>query len=88
MHNQVAVRGIHGGANLEHQLQPGADGKLILLAIAVEPDAFDILHHQVGLAVRTHAAIQQAGDVGMLQPRQQLALAAETVQRVGGGQIG
>jgi hypothetical protein len=43
--------------------------------------AVDVLHDEVRIALFAEAAVEQGGDVGMLQPRQDLPLAQETFAR-------
>ena len=54
--------------------------KRVLAAIVGDLSAVDVLHHDVGQAVLGSAAVEQTGDVGMLQPGQRLPFAAEAVE--------
>ena len=53
---------------------------LCCLAVAIDANTFDVLHHQVGKAVGCGSAVDQRGDVGMRQAREHLALQAEAAQ--------
>ena len=56
------------------------------IAEAVDGQAGDEFHHQVGQAGLGDAAIDQARDLGMIEAGQELALAAEAFFDLGGGQ--
>ena len=57
----------HRVADLVHELQPGLDRELVLLAVAIEVHALDQLHGEVGPPARCQAALDQPRDAGMLQ---------------------
>ena len=84
MNHHVLVRGIDGRTDLREQLQPRRDGEAAAVAIFVQARAFHIFHHQVGLPRWGQTSIQQCGDVGMLQVRQNLALGQEALNQVPG----
>ncbi len=50
MHHQVAMRIGDGVADAEKDLQSSRDAEAVLIAVCVELDSVDILHHQVWLA--------------------------------------
>ena len=50
------------------------------IAVLVDRLTLDVLHHEVGQAVVRRAPVEQAGDVGVLEPREDLALAGGIVQ--------
>jgi hypothetical protein len=62
-------------------------GSLRVGAVAVQRLALDVLHHEVGVAVRRHAAIQQARDIGMGEGGQQLPLVTKAAHEFLAGQV-
>src|SRR5690349_10228212 len=54
--------------------------KPVLSRVARDPGALDEFHYQVGSAVFSGPAVEQPGDVGVLQPGQNLALPTETAK--------
>ena len=54
------------------------------IAVLVDRAAGDEFHHHVRPAVRSHAAIQQLGDIGVIEMRQDLPLVLEALQDVVG----
>ncbi len=77
MDHQVAVGVGHRLAHRHEQLEPLLQACLVGAAPLGDGAALHQLHHHVGAAVAGHAAVEQAGDAGMLQPRQDLALGGE-----------
>ena len=86
MHDQVAMRVTHRIQHLQEQHRALAQAEGVRIAPAVDRHAVDPFHHEVRLAVLADATVQQDRDVGMLQPRQDLAFAQEAFTR--GGRIG
>ena len=82
MNHHVLVRGIDGRTDPGEQLQPLRDGKAAAVAVFVQARAFHIFHYQVGLPRLGQTSIQQRGDVGMLQVRQNLTLGQEALDQV------
>ncbi len=83
MHDQKTVRILNGGAGLAEQFEAFVQSEVARRAIFVDgPRVADVLHHEIGLAVLGHAAIEQAADVGMLQVCQNLALVLEAAKYV------
>ena len=65
---------------VEHvEAQPHAirDVQTAIVGVAIDRRAGDVLHHEVGKPLRRGAAIEEAGDVGMVQRREHLPLVAE-----------
>ena len=83
VHDQAAVRVTHCVAHLEEELQPGVHREAPRVAVLVDRHALDVLHHQIGQALGGGAAVEQAGDVRVLEPRQDLALRAELPHALG-----
>ncbi len=82
MHHQMAVGIVHGSANLAEELEPVVDAESMLVAVAGDRHAAYELHHYVGHAVDGLAAIDQAGDMTMLEGGEDLALDTETAARL------
>ena len=58
------------------------DGELVVVAVLVDGQPLDELHHQVGAAVLGAAAVVEAGDVGVLEAGEDLPLGEEAVERL------
>ena len=71
MHDQVPVRLLHAGADLQEQSQARAQVEPVAFAVVDQRAAVDELHRQPRDAGLGAAAVEDAGDVGMLQARQQ-----------------
>ncbi len=84
MHDQALVGEAHGLADPQEEAQPRGQVQAALPAVTVDRQPLDVLHHQVGAAVGGAAAVQQAGDAGMLELRQDLALGAEAPHQLVG----
>src|SRR5262252_7814909 len=80
MNDQVLVRVLNGRTNGEEQTEALRDPKPAAVAILVKRPAPDVLHDEVGKTIFSAGAIEQASDVGMLEPGQDLTLVAEAVQ--------
>ena len=81
VHHQVAVRVADRVQHLQEQHHALAQAQLARVAPAVDRHAVDPLHHEIRLALCADAAVQQGGDIGMLQAGQDLALAQEAFAR-------
>ena len=77
VHDQVGMRMGDRGGHVEEKTKTRRDVERLPVAVAVDLLAFDVLQHDVRLARRGHARVQEPGDVGMREPRQDAALAAE-----------
>ena len=85
MDDQVLMRVLDGGADVDEQLEPLAEVELSLIAVLIERLAFDVLHDQVRLAILRLACIDQARDVRMIEARENLPLGTEAHAEIGGG---
>ena len=65
------------GADDAKELEALAHRQVATVAVAVERLALDVLHDEVGQPVVGGAAVEQPGDVGMLEAGQDLPLAAK-----------
>ena len=77
MDDQILVGVMHGGAHGPHQRDPLGNWQPATFAIHIDRLAIDVLHDQIGRAVGCSSAIEQTGDVGMLQMRKDLPLGAQ-----------
>jgi hypothetical protein len=76
---QVLMRVLHGRTNLNEEFQPLGNRKLVGVAIFVDRQAFDQVHHKVGHTILRRAAIEQPSDVWMIEAGQDLPLILETI---------
>jgi hypothetical protein len=74
MHNQVLMRGIDRRADGGEQLETFVDGELIAIAIDIDRLAVDVLHDDVRRAVSRRTAVQELGDIRMIERGEDLAL--------------
>ena len=88
MHDQVGVRVADRLADLQEQVQPLVEVERARVAPVGDRFALDVLQRQVGLVVAADAGIEQARDVRMLQPRQDLPFAGEAQAQVRIGEAG
>jgi hypothetical protein len=72
------------GAEQPHALRRGQAAGV---AVAVDRLAVDVLHHEVGQAVGRGAAVEQPGDVRVVEARQHLPLGAEALQPLVAAQV-
>ena len=86
MDHQVAMGETHRVQHLQEQHHALAQAEPARIAPAVDGFAIDAFHHEVRFAIGADAAIEQGGDVGVLQAGQDLPFAQEAFAR--GGRIG
>ncbi len=77
--DEVLVSGVHCRADTAKQGEPLADGKPVPFAVLVDRHAVDVLHDKVWNAIVRRPAVQQPGDVAVVQPRQDLALGLQPI---------
>ena len=82
MNHQVPVSVLHRVAHREEQLDTSLDRAPVLLHVAVDRDAFDVLQGEPGEPLGSDPAVQQAGDPGMLQGGEDLPLFDEAAHQV------
>ena len=75
--DQVLVGEVDGRADLPEELQALAHRQLPVVAVLVDRPPLDVLHDEVGAAVLGGAAVEQLGDVRMVEVGEDLALGAE-----------
>ena len=73
------MRVLDGVADDAEQAQACLEGQRLSAAPVGDGNAVHELHHEEGRAVGREAAVQQAGDVGVLEGRQHLPLGAEAL---------
>ncbi len=81
MHDEVLVSKLDGLAGAHEQRDPLGHRKALLFAEAMDGNSIHVLHHQVQVALGGDAAIQQAGNIRMLELSQNLALLAEPLPK-------
>ena len=86
MHDEMLVGELHGLAQRLEQPEPRVDVELAALAVGVERLAVDVLHHQEGEAGLGRAAVVEAGDVRVLEAREDLPFCQEASPRIVTGQ--
>ena len=74
MHDQVSMRELHRRADLTKELQPRQRVECVFVAITRDGFTFDVLHHEIGQAVFRGPAINQPGNVRVIQVGEDLAL--------------
>ena len=77
MHDQVLMSVMHRGANDGEQLEPRRYVEPMGIAEGVDRHAVDVLHDQIGGAIRQGSAVQQMRDVGVVELREDLPLDLE-----------
>ncbi len=77
VHHQVLVRALHRGADLQEQAHAIAQAERMRVAPAIDRFAVDQFHREVRRPGIVHAAVEQRGDVRVLQAGQDLAFAQE-----------
>ena len=80
MNNPLLVGVLHGLTDRDEQLQSGPQGKPPLVAVRRDRGALDELHHEERLIGLRGAAVEDAGDVGVIHQGQRLTLGVEPGQ--------
>ena len=73
----MLMRVMDGGANSLKEFQSLLCVESVLIAMVVDRQPLDVLHHQVRPIFFRRAAVEQARDVGMIERRQNLSLVAK-----------
>ena len=84
MHDQLAVRGLHGIDYRQQQFDASAQVEAVLACVARDRDAGYVLHHQVGRAVGVIADVEQGRDMRMTEIAEDALLLFETRAQVAG----
>jgi hypothetical protein len=77
MDDEVLMRVLDGAADLAEQLKPCGRVELPALAEVHDVLAFDVLHREVGKAVGSSAAVEQRGDVRVVEAGEHLPFMTE-----------
>ena len=77
VHDVVFVRMLHRVEHREAQLEPLGRGQLVIVGVAIDRGAPDVLHHEIGQPFGRGASVEEARDVGMIQRGQDLTFVAE-----------
>ncbi|MEM7351389.1 MAG: hypothetical protein AAF657_11320, partial [Acidobacteriota bacterium] len=88
MDDEILVCVLHRGADLAEELDALANAQALAITVLVDASALDALHDEVGSAVFGRAAVEQLGDVGMVELGEDLALATEAAPKALGGRRG
>lgn len=83
MNDEMLMRVVNRGADLLNECQTRRRGELIAIAVVIDPQPFDILHGDERSSVGRVTAIEQARDVGMIEPRQDLPFGAKARSQIG-----
>ena len=78
MDDEVLVRVLDGGADVEEQPQPRVDPEPVRVAVGGDRLTVDVLHHEVRQLAVGHAAVEELRDVRMAQRREDLPLGDES----------
>ncbi len=74
MHDQVLMGVMHRGANDGEQLEPRRYVEPMGIAEGVDRNPIDVLHDQIGGAIRQGSAVQEVRDIGMIELGEDLPL--------------
>ena len=83
MDDEVLMGVLDGRAHLAEEHEPRLESERALVAVGVEGNAEDALHHDVGQALLGRPAVEQPRDVGMIECRQDAPLLEESLQQRG-----
>ena len=84
MDDEVLVGVAHGVTDVEKQSEPGVHVEAVRLAVPDDRSTLDELDGEPRLPLGGDAAIEQPGDVGVVEPRQDLAFGEEAAVDGGG----
>ena len=65
--DEVAVGVLHGVAHVEEEFQSSLDRQATRVAVSVDRFSLDVLHREPGQSVRSHAPVEEASDVRVLE---------------------
>ena len=82
MQDQFGVGVLHRVADAAEQVQALGDAQALFVAVHVDGLAAQVFHHVVGLARGALARVEQAGDAGMIERREDFPFALEALSRV------
>ncbi len=82
------MRGVHCRADPTKQCEALTDRKLVPFAVFVDRHAIHILHHEVGDTVVGRSAVEQPGNVAVIESRQNLSFGFQTIVICAGHESG
>src|SRR6266446_8311370 len=82
VNDQVLMGIVDGSADVLEESEALGGAELVRVAVGVDRLPLNVLHDEVGERIFGGAAIQQAGDIGMVQAGQDLALTATILDDV------
>src|SRR6478672_5605839 len=80
MNNQIPMRKLHRGADLQKQLQSLTRRQLLRDCKSSHRCADDVVHDEVGQTIAGRACIEEPRDIWVIEPGQDLAFRSETAQ--------
>ena len=83
MDHLILMQIADGTAELLKELEAIVQAELVLIAIAVDGAAFNILHHIERHAFRCVSSIENAGDIGVVEVGQHLTFIAKALNELG-----
>ena len=75
MYDQILMGVLNSGAYVAKKLQFSSERETVFLAIICDWFSLNQFHHEIGQTVPCRSAIEQAGDVRMIEAGQNLPLA-------------
>jgi hypothetical protein len=81
MNHQLLMGILNRRTHRQKKLQPCADVQIALVAVAIERQPLNVLHHEVRLAVFGASSFQQAGDIRVVQIGEDLAFGDKALSR-------
>src|SRR5581483_3508761 len=77
MDDEVAVGELDGSADLRKEVESVTESQLMVAGIPEDIVAFHVFQHDVGFTLFGFTAVEETGNAGVLEARQNLALLAE-----------
>jgi hypothetical protein len=87
MDNEIAVGHINGRTDRAEQLEPLPEAQGIRGAILVNRRTLNVFHHEVRNTVLGGPAVQQTGDVRVLERGENLPFVSERSETFGGSRV-
>jgi hypothetical protein len=84
INDEVAVGEADGRAHVQKETQHSGNAEIAAEGVEIKRLAIDEFHHEIEEAVVGSPAIEQCGDIGMIQLSEDLALAVEGSKEVFG----
>ena len=79
MDDEMLMGVLHRRAHLEKEREAGVDRQAVDVAVSIDGQAIDVLHHEIRCAVVRGPAIDQSRDVGVIEVREDLPLVTESL---------